>query len=56
MGVIRVDDKLQKEIVSLIKKKDLKYKYPTLSAFVNRAIYEKILKINGEPIKGEENE
>ena len=56
MGVVRVDDKLQKEIVALIKNKDLKYKYPTLSAFVNRAVYEKILKVNGKPVKGEEDE
>lgn len=56
MTVVRIDDKLHKEVTALIQKKEMKYKYPTISAFVNRALYEKILKVNGEKVKVSEDE
>jgi len=42
MGVIRIDDKLQKEIEGWIKENGNKYQYPSISSFVNSAIYEKL--------------
>ncbi|MCK4729903.1 MAG: hypothetical protein KAT28_01150 [Candidatus Aenigmarchaeota archaeon] len=47
MGVVRVDDKLQKDIQKWIKKNGNKYQYPSITAFINNAIYEK-LKKDGE--------
>lgn len=42
MGVVRVDNKLHKEMQGWIKKNGNKYNFPTVSAFVNQAIYEKL--------------
>jgi len=42
MGVVRIDDKLHKEIQEWMKKNGNKYNFPTISAFVNQAIYDKL--------------
>ncbi len=48
MGVVRVDDKLMKKVQEWLDKNGNKYKHPTLSAFVNSAIYEKLRKIEAD--------
>lgn len=45
MGVVRVDDKLIKKVQDWLDRNGNKYKHPSLSAFVNNAIYEKLHKI-----------
>ncbi|MBD3354426.1 hypothetical protein GF361_00395 [Candidatus Woesearchaeota archaeon] len=47
MGVVRIDDKLKKEVLEYISKEDNQYSYPNLSTFVNTAIFEKLKKSNG---------
>ena len=47
MGVVRIDDKLKKEILDFISKEENKYNYPNISTFVNGAIFEKLKKVNG---------
>ena len=42
MAVVRVADRLLKEIRSFIDKDENKYQYPSIAAFVNNAIYEKL--------------
>ena len=42
MAVVRVADKLLKEIRSLLDKNENKYQYPSIAAFVNSAVYEKL--------------
>jgi len=42
MGIVRIDNELQKEIIEFIKKKENKYHYPSISAFINLAVYEKL--------------
>ena len=44
MAVVRIADKLLKEIKSLIDKDENIYQYPSVAAFVNNAIYEKLNK------------
>ena len=43
MGVVRIDDRLERDIGKLLKKEENKYKYPSKSAFLNIIIYEKLL-------------
>ena len=45
MGVVRIDDKLLKEIKELIEKECNKYHYPSVSAFINNTIYERLKEI-----------
>ncbi len=45
MAVIRIDDKLHKKIVKWLEENGNKYKLPSVSAFVNNAIYEKFKKM-----------
>jgi len=47
MAVIRIDDKLYKEILKLIKG-ERRFDYPSAKAFVDKAIYEKIKEIEKE--------
>ena len=42
MGVVRVDDKLVKEVQEWLDDNGNKYMHPTISAFVNNAIYERL--------------
>lgn len=44
MAVIRIDDKLYKKIIKLIKS-ERRFDFPSAKAFVDKAIYEKIKKI-----------
>ena len=52
MGVVRIDDKLIKEVQKWLEENGNKYKHPTLSAFVNNAVYEKLKRLK----KGGNNE
>ncbi len=42
MGVIRIKDGLQKEVVKFIKLGENRYKYGSIADFVNEAVYEKL--------------
>jgi len=42
MAVVRIDDKLLKMIKEYLENNDNKYKYPSLSSFVNNVIYERL--------------
>lgn len=48
MGVVRINDEIQNKIEEFIKKGDNKYKYPSISSFVNNAILEKLKMENGK--------
>ncbi|MCK5233289.1 MAG: hypothetical protein KAJ91_00575 [Candidatus Aenigmarchaeota archaeon] len=47
MGVVRINDKLKKDVLDYISEEDHKYTYPNISTFVNSAIFEKLKKSNG---------
>lgn len=42
MGVVRIDDKLIEQAQKWLDENGNKYKHPSLSAFVNNAVYEKL--------------
>lgn len=42
MAVVRIDDELHEQIRKWIEKKGNKYRFPSLSAFANKAIYDKL--------------
>jgi predicted nucleotide-binding protein (sugar kinase/HSP70/actin superfamily) len=48
MGVVRIDDKLIKDIQKWLGENGHKYKFPTLSAFVNNAVYEKLKELKSK--------
>jgi len=48
MATVRIDDNLLKEIKEWIKKNGNKYECPTVSAFINNAIYNKLKKLNNK--------
>ena len=48
MGVIRIDNKLHQKLQDWIDKNGNKYKFPSLTSFVNNAIYEKLKKLESE--------
>ncbi len=46
MGVVRIDNKLDREIEKLLKKEANRYKYPSKSAFLNIILHEKLLELD----------
>jgi len=44
-ATVRIDDNLLKDIQVWIKKNGNKYQYPSITSFVNSAIYEKLKKL-----------
>ena len=48
MAVVRIDDKILKEIKRFLQLDENKYQHPSISAFINYALYEKIEKMNGK--------
>lgn len=48
MGVVRIDDKLIKEVQKWLDENGNKYKHPTISAFVNNAVYEKLKEVKSK--------
>ena len=49
---VKIIEDLYKQIVRLISKPDFKYKYPSISAFVNEAVYNKLKEIKTHGIFG----
>ncbi len=39
---VKISTELYKEIAKLLKNYDFKYKYPSISSFINDAVYEKL--------------
>ncbi len=44
MGVVRIDDELEKEIEALIKRRENRFKYPSKSAFLNVIINDHLVR------------
>ncbi|MFH0949220.1 MAG: hypothetical protein V1802_01920 [Candidatus Aenigmatarchaeota archaeon] len=42
MAVVRIDERLLQEIKKAIKSEENKYQYPSVAAFVNNAVFEKL--------------
>lgn len=51
MATVRVDDKLLEEIKEWIKKNGNKFECPTVTAFINNAIYKKLKEVNNVGVK-----
>lgn len=45
MATVKIDEKLLKEVQEWLDENGNKYKHPTISAFVNNAVYEKLNKL-----------
>jgi len=48
MGVIRIDNKLHKKLQDWLDENGNRYKFPSITAFINNAIYEKLKKLETE--------
>lgn len=46
MATVRIDDKLLDEIKGWINKNGNKYESPTVTSFINNAIYKKLKEVN----------
>jgi len=46
MGVVRIDDSLLKRIKQALKEEDNKYKYGSVSSFLNYLIYQELKEVN----------
>lgn len=44
MATVKIDEKLLKAVQEWLNKNGNKYRHPTISAFVNNAVYEKLNK------------
>jgi len=53
MATVRIDDKLLEEIKEWINKNGNKYECPTVTAFINGAIYKKLKELNNKGAKNE---
>lgn len=51
MATVKIDEKLLKEVQDWLDENGNKYKHPTISAFVNNAVYEKLNKLKKEGTK-----
>lgn len=47
MAVVRINDELLREIKKFIEKEENRYTYPSVTAFLNVLVYEKIRELNG---------
>ena len=45
MGVVRIDDELEKEIELILKKAENKYRFPSKTTFLNILIHEHLLEL-----------
>ena len=45
MGVVRIDDRLEKEIEDILKRDENRFKYPSKTAFLNMIIYDKMISL-----------
>ncbi len=48
MVTVRIDDKLLPKIKKWIDENGNKYHFPTVTAFINNSIYEKLQKVNNK--------
>jgi hypothetical protein len=48
MATVKIDEKLLKEVQKWLDENGNKYKHPTISAFVNSAVYEKLNKLRAD--------
>ncbi len=48
MATVRIDDKLLEEIKEWINKNGNKYESPTVTSFINNAIYNKLKDVNNK--------
>ena len=48
MATVRIDDKLLEEIKEWINKNGNKYESPTVTAFINNALYNKLKDVNNK--------
>jgi hypothetical protein len=48
VAVVRIDDKLLREIKKFLQRDENRYQHPSVSAFINYALYEKITELNGK--------
>ncbi len=51
MTTVRIDDELLEEIKKWIERNGNKYEYPTITAFINNAIYKKLKELNKSNVK-----
>lgn len=51
MATVRIDDNLLKEIKEWIKRNGNKYESPTVTSFINNAIYKKLKEVNNNGVK-----
>jgi hypothetical protein len=42
LGVVRIDDKLDKEIEEILKREENRFRYPSKTAFLNLLIYDRL--------------
>ena len=47
---VKIDAELYAQIVRFIKKSENKYKYPTISSFVNSTVYERLKENKGSKL------
>lgn len=45
MGVVRIDDELDRQIESILKLDENKYRYPSKTTFLNIVLHEHLLRI-----------
>ncbi len=45
MATVKIDEKLLKEVQDWLDENGNKYKHPTITAFVNNAVYEKLKQV-----------
>ena len=50
MGIIRIDDELQEKVIKLLES-EKRFDYPSVKAFVDKAIFEKLKKLEEEKNK-----
>jgi len=48
MGVVRIDDGLEKEIEDILKRDENRFKYPSKTAFLNVIINDRIIALKKE--------
>ncbi|MBI2579409.1 MAG: hypothetical protein HYW27_00730 [Candidatus Aenigmarchaeota archaeon] len=46
MPVVRIDEKLLREIKDFLKRDENRYRYPSVAAFINNDVFEKLKDIN----------
>jgi|TARA_Y100000310_G_C20670759_1_gene810154 hypothetical protein len=46
MGVVRIDDDLQVKVEKWLKNNGNKYQHPSLTSFINSAVYEKLKRMD----------